>query len=90
MDYNWLLQAYQLTRKDGATGVDGQTAEMYERQLESNLLNLLDRLKSGQSSPGVTSRLYSKRERSETIFGHTDLRGQDCPESGGDAIGTDL
>ena len=26
MDYNWLLQAYQLTRKDGATGVDGSNS----------------------------------------------------------------
>ena len=58
MDYNWLLQAYQLTRKDGATGVDGQTAEMYERQLESNLLNLLDRLKSGQYRAPVLRRVY--------------------------------
>ena len=48
MDYQWLYQAYQLTRKSGATGVDSQTAEMYERQLESNLLNLLDRIKSGR------------------------------------------
>ncbi|WP_257284103.1 hypothetical protein [Endozoicomonas sp. SESOKO1] len=58
MDYNWLLQAYQLTRKDGATGVDGQTAEMYERQLENNLLNLLDRLKSGQYRAPALRRVY--------------------------------
>lgn len=58
MDYNWLLQAYQLTCKDGATGVDGQTAEMYERQLESNLLNLLDRLKSGQYRAPALRRVY--------------------------------
>ena len=58
MDYNWLLQAYQLTRKDGATGVDGQTAEMYERQLEPNLLNLLGRLKSGQYRAPALRRVY--------------------------------
>ncbi|WBA80928.1 group II intron reverse transcriptase/maturase [Endozoicomonas sp. GU-1] len=58
MDYNWLLQAYHLTRKDGATGVDNQTAEMYERQLESNLLNLLDRLKSGQYRAPALRRVY--------------------------------
>ena len=56
MDYNWLLQAYQMTRKDGATGVDGQTAEMYERQLEPNLLNLLDRIKSGRYLAPVVRR----------------------------------
>lgn len=58
MDYNWLLQAYQLTRKDGATGVDGQTAEIYAVQLESNLLNLLDRIKSGQYRAPAVRRTY--------------------------------
>ena len=58
MDYQWLYQAYQLTRKSGATGVDGQTAEMYERQLESNLLNLLDRIKSGRYRAPAVKRSY--------------------------------
>ena len=58
IDYYWLYQAYQLTRKDGATGVDGQTAEMYERQLESNLLNLLDRIKSGRYRAPAVKRSY--------------------------------
>ena len=59
MDYNWLYQAYQQTRKDGATGVDGQTAEMYERQLESNLRNLLDRIKSGRyRAPRCEAKLH--------------------------------
>ena len=61
MDYNWLLQAYQMTRKDGATGVDGQTAEMYERQLEPNLLNLLDRIKSGRYRAPVVRRAYIEK-----------------------------
>lgn len=58
MDYNWLLQAYQLIRKDGATGVDGQTAEMYASQLESNLLNLLNRIKSGNYRAPAVRRTY--------------------------------
>ena len=58
IDYNWLLQACQLTRKDGATGVDGQTAEMYERQLEANLLNLLDRIRSGRYRSPALRRVY--------------------------------
>ena len=58
LDYNWLLQAYQQTRKDGAVGVDGQTAQMYEAQLESNLLNLLDRLKSGRYRAPAVRRTY--------------------------------
>ncbi len=47
IDFHWLLEAYRRTRKDGAVGVDGQTAAEYERDLERNLLRLLDRAKSG-------------------------------------------
>jgi RNA-directed DNA polymerase len=47
IDLSWLLEAYRRTRKDGAVGVDGQTAADYERDLESNLQSLLDRAKSG-------------------------------------------
>ncbi len=47
IDLEWLLEAYQLTRKDGATGVDGQDAEMYAANLEGNLRLLLERAKSG-------------------------------------------
>jgi hypothetical protein len=37
MDSAWLQEAYQRTRKDGAVGVDGISAEDYERDLEGNL-----------------------------------------------------
>jgi group II intron reverse transcriptase/maturase len=47
MDVEWLLEAYQRTRKDGAPGVDGQSAKEYAKNLESNLRSLLDRAKSG-------------------------------------------
>jgi RNA-directed DNA polymerase len=47
IDLDWLLTAYILTRKDGAVGVDGQTADEYEANLMGNLQNLLDRAKSG-------------------------------------------
>ncbi len=47
IDINWLSQAYHRTRKDGAVGVDGQTAEDYATDLEGNLQSLLDRAKSG-------------------------------------------
>ncbi len=54
MDINWLKEAYQRTRKDGAVGVDGVTAEEYEQDLESNLQSLLDRANSGAyQAPGV-------------------------------------
>ena len=47
IDIEWLHEAYHLTRKDGATGVDGQTADQYEANLGANLRSLLERLKSG-------------------------------------------
>ncbi|WP_437897449.1 hypothetical protein [Sorangium sp. So ce124] len=37
IDLDWLREAYRRTRKDGATGVDGQTAEVYAANLEDNL-----------------------------------------------------
>lgn len=40
--------AYELTRKDGAVGVDGQTAAEYASNLHANLKSLLDRIKSCQ------------------------------------------
>ncbi len=47
IDMELLHEAYRLTRKDGATGVDGQTAEEYAGALDENLRSLLDRFKSG-------------------------------------------
>lgn len=47
IDLAWLREAYHRTRKDGAVGVDGQTARDYEANLEANLQSLLDRAKSG-------------------------------------------
>ncbi len=42
LDLSWLREAYRRTRKDGAVGVDGQTATEYEKDLEGNLRSLLD------------------------------------------------
>lgn len=47
LDLSWLYEAYRRTRRDGAPGIDGQTAVDYERDLEQNLRSLLDRAKSG-------------------------------------------
>ena len=47
IDIDWLKEAYARTRKDGATGVDGQTASDYAANLEDNLRSLLERAKSG-------------------------------------------
>ena len=47
IDVEFLREAFRRTRKDGATGVDDQTAEQYEKDLEGNLRSLLNRLKAG-------------------------------------------
>lgn len=47
MDTEWMVEAYRRTRKSGAPGVDGQTAEQYEVELQSNLQSLLNRAKAG-------------------------------------------
>jgi RNA-directed DNA polymerase len=47
VDAEWLREAYRCVRKDGAVGVDGQTAADYENGLEANLESLLGRFKSG-------------------------------------------
>jgi group II intron reverse transcriptase/maturase len=47
IDLDWLKEAYRRTRKDGATGVDRQSATQYAERLEENLRALLERAKSG-------------------------------------------
>jgi RNA-directed DNA polymerase len=39
IDLEWMREAYELTRKDGATGIDGVTATDYEANLEANLMD---------------------------------------------------
>jgi group II intron reverse transcriptase/maturase len=47
LDRLWLVEAFNRTRKDGAPGVDGRTAEDYGLDLLANLEELLERAKSG-------------------------------------------
>lgn len=58
VDRELLREAYRLTRKDGAPGVDGQTARVYEENLEENLQSLLDRFKSGIYKAPPVRRVY--------------------------------
>ena len=48
IDLDFLREAYRQTRKSGAAGVDGQTAEDFAADLDKNLRELLDGLKSGR------------------------------------------
>lgn len=47
VDIEFLREAYRRTRKDGAVGVDDQTASAYAERLDDNLRSLLERFKSG-------------------------------------------
>ena len=58
MDLDWLFEAYQQTRNNGAAGIDGVTAADYEQDLEGNLQRLLERAKSGSYRAPPVRRVY--------------------------------
>jgi hypothetical protein len=58
IDVGWLYCAYELTRRDGAKGIDGVGAEEYEEGLWEKLQNLEDRLKSGLYRAPAVKRVY--------------------------------
>jgi RNA-directed DNA polymerase len=58
IDVAFLKEAYRRTRKDGAVGVDGQTAEAYAESLEENLEDLLNRFKSGRYRAPAVRRVH--------------------------------
>lgn len=65
---DWLQEAYRRTRKDGAVGVDGATAEEYGRGLRENLRNLLERAKSGlYRAPPVRRAFIPKDAKSNEL-----------------------
>ena len=66
IDYDWLLLAYERTRKDGAVGVDGQTADDYAANLEANLKSLLERAKSGTYQAPPVRRAHIPKAGSST------------------------
>ena len=58
IDMVWLHEAYRRTQKDGAPGIDGQTADAYAEHLEENLQDVLDRAKSGRYRAPAVKRAY--------------------------------
>src|SRR5215510_9587343 len=67
IDVDWLREAYGRTRKDGARGVDGQSAAAYAEHLEANLQSLLDRAKTGRyRAPPVRRVHIPKGDGTET------------------------
>ncbi len=53
-----MLPAYHVTRKDGAVGVDGQTAAAFAEDLEENLEGLVTALRSGRYRAPPVRRVY--------------------------------
>jgi RNA-directed DNA polymerase len=58
IDLEWMREAYRLTRKDGAPGIDGVMAAEYAQSLEANLSDLLERVKSGRYQAPPVRRVY--------------------------------
>ncbi|MEQ9587587.1 MAG: group II intron reverse transcriptase/maturase [Parvibaculaceae bacterium] len=70
MDIVWLHEAYNRTRKGGATGVDGVSAEDYSEALLENLEALLDKAKSGlYRAPPVRRAFIPKDDGSSRPLG---------------------
>ena len=91
IDEEWMLEAYRRTRKDGATGIDGVTAADYEKELEANLADLSNRIKSGRYyAPPVRRPVHPQGGRITTPSGHPDLRRQGGAAGNTDAPGADL
>src|SRR6516164_2506555 len=66
--------AYRLTRKDGAPGIDGVMADAYARNLEANLLDLLDRIKTGRyQAPPVRRTYIPKADGSSRPLGSAEI-----------------
>ena len=53
-----LREAFRLTNKNKAPGIDGQTARDYEERLEANLASLLERVKSGRYRAPAVRRVH--------------------------------
>jgi hypothetical protein len=66
IDENWLRVAFEWTRKDGATGIDGQTAQDYERDLAENLKRLLYQIKSGRYVAPAVRRVHIPKGNGKT------------------------
>ncbi len=62
IDLAFFKEAYRRTRKDGAVGVDGQTAQAYAEDLESHLDSLLYRFKSGTYQAPPVRRVYIPKD----------------------------
>jgi RNA-directed DNA polymerase len=66
IDLDWMREAYRLTRKGGAVGVDGQSGADYAADLEDNLRSLLERAKAGTYQAPPVRRVHIPKAGSAT------------------------
>ncbi len=66
IDVDFLREAFRRVRKDGAVGVDGQTADEYAEDLEANLRSLLDRFKTGRYRAPAVRRVEIPKGKGKT------------------------
>jgi group II intron reverse transcriptase/maturase len=66
IDEEWLREAYRRTRKDGALGIDGLSAEQYAVTLGDNLRALLSRAKTGTYRAPAVRRVYIPKGKDDT------------------------
>src|SRR5215831_9850458 len=62
IDRDFLREAYRLTRKHSAPGVDQVTATQYAEPLEDNLRDLHERLRDNQYVAPPVERVWSEKE----------------------------
>ena len=62
LDVEWLRAAYQRVKPDRAPGMDGQCWADYGKDLEKNLLSLLNRVKTGSYVAPPVKRVYIPKD----------------------------
>src|SRR5438552_7740216 len=66
IDVDFLREAFRRTRKDGATGVEGQSAADFEQNLEANLESLRERFQSGSYFAPPVRRVHIPKDDGRT------------------------
>jgi RNA-directed DNA polymerase len=62
IDVDFLREVYRRTRKSAAPGVDGVTAREYAEDLEENLVDLYERMRSGSYKAPPVVRVWLEKE----------------------------
>ena len=74
ISFNLLKQSYRQVRRSKSCGVDGMTAAEYAENLDTNLYNLLQRLRRGQYVAQPVKRIWIDKEGGKKRPGKRRLR----------------